>query len=109
MSLSNLRFAALLLSCAGISTAAEPPWTALFDGKTLNGWRVSGGTAKFDVIDGVLIGESRPNTEHTFLCAVREYGDFVLEYEFKVDAALNSGVQVRSHADERGRVIGYQV
>ena len=44
-----------------------------------------------------------PNTPNSFLCTEKEYGDFVLELEFKVDPALNSGVQVRSHYAPRGR------
>ncbi len=39
------------------------------------------------------------------------YGDFILEFEFKVDNALNSGVQIRSNSIkeyDNGRVHGYQ-
>jgi hypothetical protein len=46
------------------------------------------------------------------LCTKRDYGDFELRFEVKVDAALNSGVQVRSHSlpeYQTGRVHGYQV
>jgi hypothetical protein len=33
---------------------------------------------------------------NTFLCTEKEYGDFILEFEVKVDPELNSGVQFRS-------------
>ena len=39
------------------------------------------------------------------------YGDFILEFEFKVDDGLNSGVQIRSHSLKEyrnGLVHGYQ-
>ena len=51
-------------------------------------------------------------TPNSFLTTRRHYGDFVLEYEFKVDPRLNSGVQVRSHSIpeyRNGQVHGYQV
>ena len=65
-----------------------------------------------------------PNTGNSFLCTEKDYGDFVLELEFKVDPALNSGVQIRSQCFDEpkefekdgkkskipaGRVHGYQV
>ena len=51
------------------------------------------------------------NTPNTFLATKKMYGDFILEFEFKVDEGLNSGVQFRSIADKKimdGRVHGYQ-
>ncbi len=71
-----------------------------------------------------MVGSSVPNTANSFLCIPRDYGDFVLELEFKVDPALNSGVQIRSQCFDEpktiaidgkektipaGRVHGYQV
>jgi hypothetical protein len=38
-----------------------------------------------------------PGEPNSFLCTVRNFTNFVLEYEFKVDDGLNSGVQIRSH------------
>lgn len=42
----------------------------------------------------------------------KNYGDFRLTLDFKVDEELNSGVQIRSHSKKKykdGRVHGYQV
>lgn len=107
-----------LIAFAGCSTTSvrsdEPAPTThgIFDGKSLRGWVQRGGAAVYRVEDGVIIGETRPNQPNTFLCTEKEYSDFILELEFKVDPALNSGVQVRSHARPQGeleRVFGYQV
>ena len=49
---------------------------------------------------------------NSFLSPPGEYGDFILEYEFKVDPRMNSGVQIRSLSTpdfKDGRVHGYQV
>lgn len=59
-----------------------------------------------------IIGKTRPNQPNSFLCTTREFADFELTLEFKVDDALNSGVQIRSQArpeGQRERVYGYQV
>ncbi len=96
----------------------------LFDGKSLDGWEQKGGKAAYRVEDGTIVGQTVPNTPNSFLCTRRTYGDFVLEYEFRCDDALNSGVQIRSQAHAvqttydvdgkkvsvpAGRVHGYQV
>jgi hypothetical protein len=91
-------FAALtLLVCFSFSTeAGGEEWKPLFDGKTLEGWTQHGGKAKYTVENGEIVGTSVPMTPNSFLCTDKEYGDFILELEFKVDPTLNSGVQIRS-------------
>ncbi|MDP6929381.1 MAG: DUF1080 domain-containing protein, partial [Planctomycetota bacterium] len=84
----------------------------LFDGKSLDGWTQRGGKALYAIKDGAILGTAVPGTPNSFLCTDRDYGDFVLEYEFLVHPKLNSGVQIRSHslqAYRNGRVHGYQV
>ncbi|MEM7014906.1 MAG: DUF1080 domain-containing protein, partial [Verrucomicrobiota bacterium] len=84
----------LTLLTAGSCWAQE--WTNLFDGKTLDGWTQKGGKAEYSIEDGQIIGIAVPNTPNSFLCTEKEYGDFILEVEFKVDSTLNSGIQIRS-------------
>jgi hypothetical protein len=114
----------LLLAFGAQQSRAENGWKNLFDGKNLDGWVQRGGEAKYTVENGVLVGSTVLNTGNSFLCTKEDYGDFILELEFKVDPALNSGVQVRSECfDEKKsleangktinipakRVHGYQV
>jgi len=89
-------------------------WQELFNGKDLTGWTQKGGTAKFFVEDGCIVGETVNEAKRSgFLCTERTFCDFVLEFEFKVDSELNSGVQLRSDTklNKRGKevVFGYQV
>jgi hypothetical protein len=103
---------------------AGDPWTSLFNGKNLDGWVARGGKANYRAEDGQIVGGTVPNTTNSFLCTKKEYADFILELEFKVQDPLNSGVQIRSQClDEpktvelngktykipAGRVHGYQV
>jgi hypothetical protein len=80
------------------NTSDASAWKPLFDGKTLDGWVQRGGNARYRVEAGQIIGSCVPNTPNSFLCTVREFTNFVLELEFKVDTGLNSGVQIRSHS-----------
>ncbi len=93
------------------SCSQGPKWQELFNGKDLQGWEKLNGTAEYKVEDNTIIGISAMNTPNTFLATTEEYGDFILEFDFKVDDGLNSGVQFRSLSmDEyqNGRVHGYQ-
>ncbi len=70
---------------------------SLFDGMTLNGWkRAALGKALYEVVDGAIQGTTVDGSPNTFLASDREYADFELEFEVRVDDELNSGVQVRS-------------
>ena len=71
-------------------------WIPLFDSKTLNGWSVHSGFAKYHVEDDAIVGTTVKESPNSFLCTDREYGDFVLEFEVLLDPRLNSGVQIRS-------------
>jgi hypothetical protein len=84
----------------------------LFDGTSLNGWRQLGGRAEYRVEENQIVGTTRPGEPNSFLCTERQYGDFVLELEFRIDPELNSGIQIRSNSSadyQDGRVHGYQV
>ncbi len=93
--MKHLRAFILCAAACGTSIAADG-WTALFNGNNLDGWVQRGGEAKFAVEGDSIVGTSTLNTGNSFLCTSRDYGDFILEYDFKVDPKLNSGVQVRS-------------
>jgi len=86
-----------------------PNWIDLFDGETLKGWSAHGGRAQYRVEEDSIVGCSVPNSPNTFLCTERSFSDFELQYEFKVDPALNSGVQIRSRVGDDDVVRGLQV
>lgn len=84
-------------SSKGQSSRTEAP---IFDGKSFQGWKKVGGDAPFSLQDGVIIGEMTKGTPNTFLATEKQYGDFVLELEIKLEGTeTNSGVQIRSHID----------
>lgn len=118
-----MKLLSCLVLCSLISTASlqadDKGWVSLFDGQTLNGWIQKNGLAKYAVEHGAIVGRTAPNSPNSFLCTTKDYGDFELEFEVKVDKDLNSGVQIRSKTlppseaeqakNEVGRVYGPQV
>lgn len=102
------------------SIALAGDWVDLIQGEDLSGWKKFGGDATYVLKDGVITGKTGEG-KNTFLTK-GPYADFVLEFEVRCDAALNSGVQVRSHIYQKetpqesrpqrmraqGEVYGYQ-
>jgi hypothetical protein len=105
----------ILLSLPLQAQNNEKGWTNLFDGKTLKGWKTLAGGANYSVENGVIVGTTVSGPGNTFLATDKEYGDFVLEVDVKLESQKgNSGVQTRSHLDGtanngKGRVFGRQV
>jgi hypothetical protein len=95
----------LLILCCGAPQADED-WTTLFDGKSLKGWTPRGGGV-WSVDEGTILGVTGTG-EYGWLCSEKVYGDFVLEYEAKIESSGNSGVQVRSRIDAKDLMVGYQ-
>src|SRR5438105_10267707 len=90
-------------------------WTDLFDGKTLKGWKRLAGTANYTVEDGAIVGSTVQGSGNTFLATEKEYGDFILELDIKIESPKgNSGIQTRSYFKAaakggKGLVYGRQV
>jgi len=103
---------ALIVLMNDISAQQNQQWENLFNGKDLKGWKQLNGHSKFEVVDGMIVGTTVMNEPNSFLATEKVYGDFILEFEFKVnDVGMNSGVQFRSESTpdyNNGRVHGYQ-
>ncbi len=94
------------------SSCNNSDWQPLFNGKDFEGFVQLNGKAQYIVENGEMVGISTAGTPNSFMCTQKEYSDFILEFEVKIDSLLNSGVQIRSHSYDsikNGRVFGYQV
>jgi hypothetical protein len=77
---------------------AEAGFTPLFDGKTLDGWQVVNPRGEgYGVKDGVIFCAKGGGGK---LLTDKEYGDFVLRFEFKMPAeGSNNGLGIRTPRD----------
>ena len=113
--MSRLIFGITLATLFSYSTTFaqdDAPWISLFDGHSFTGWKKLNGEAEYKIIDKAIVGISQKGTPNTFLTTEKEYSDFILELEVKLDYGLNSGIQIRSLSLPEyrdGRVHGYQV
>ena len=98
----------LIFSFILISAAAQAQGTKkLFNGKDLTGWTIHG-TEKWYVENSNLICESGPEKQYGYLSTDKNYKNFIMEYDFKLEANGNSGVFIRSTIDGT-KISGWQV
>lgn len=100
-----------ILTVSGTVWAQNDGWVSLFNGKDLTGWKQLNGEAKYEVVDGVIVGTTVLNTPNSFICTEKNYSDFIFEVDLLVEPNMNSGIQFRSESKpdyNNGRVHGYQ-
>jgi hypothetical protein len=67
-------------------------WVAIFDGKTLEGWKSNEGSEGFKVENGSIVGFGGRN----HLYYMEELGNFELKIDVKINKGGNSGIYVKS-------------
>lgn len=81
----------LALALPLASLAAEEGFTALFDGKSLDGWQ--GGKDGYEVRDSAIVSLAKGGSGNLY--TGKEYGDFHLKFEFKLTPGANNGIGLR--------------
>ncbi|MGO4877389.1 DUF1080 domain-containing protein [Pedobacter psychrotolerans] len=96
------KYSILALSFISLSAAAQKT-KPLFDGKTLTGWKAVAGAAPYKAENGMIVGIMTKDTPNSFLITEKEFGDFILELDVKLEGDnTNSGIQTRSHIKPEG-------
>jgi len=103
----NKLLAATLFFCFTMKAEAQvgkipPGFTPIFNGKDLKGWHVSrsthqGTTPDFHVTDGAIFGMERPYGQGGLLMSDKNYKNFELYIEVKIDSFANGGIFLRSN------------
>jgi Domain of Unknown Function (DUF1080) len=93
-----LRSAVFASLCVlGSVVSAQDGFKEIFNGKDLTGWK--GNSELWSVEDGCITGKTsadKPLKFNTFLIWEGTVSDFELEFDYKIGAEGNSGVQYRS-------------
>lgn len=99
------------LEAAGNRVPLEEGFEPLFDGKTTSGWRIHEGVpkehvgGKWWVEDGVLLGTQFPRGKGGFFVTDRQFQDFVLRLDVKLDYPVDSGVFLRMGPDGKSHQV----
>lgn len=94
--MKKIMLTALLTLAACHATFAAPEPESLFDGKTLDRWKIV--TCEAEVVDGAILLKAG----NGFLLADKQYGDFVLECDWKAlhKELWDSGIYFRAGKPE---------
>ncbi len=113
LQLVGLVLLGLVGSVTSAAVAEEAGFKAIFDGKTLDGWKAPD-MSYWSVDDGAITGRStrqHPVKSNQFLVwQLGELDDFELKLKYRISGtpSANSGIQVRSRVGKDGHVAGYQ-
>lgn len=83
---------ALNLAAALGSSAAEPRFTPLFNGRDLANFKAEDSKGFWRVENGILIGENDAAKKGNYLWTQKEYADFVIEFDVRWKATTERGV-----------------
>lgn len=92
-------------------TALASGWQALFDGKSLDGWKASDEPGTFKVVNGAIVAFG-PTSHLYYVGPVQnhDFRDFELQLEVKTFDRGNSGVYFHTEWQEKGwPTKGYEV
>ncbi|HEY8748548.1 MAG TPA: DUF1080 domain-containing protein [Tepidisphaeraceae bacterium] len=98
--------AAALLASPFLSRAANPPkedegFVTIFDGKTMNGWKVAGNPDTFKIIDGAFVTKGK--TAHCFYVGdEKPFVNFELKVDVMTRAKANGGVYFHTKFQDTG-------
>ena len=87
-SLLFISFFALVIACRAQQAANADGWISLFDGKSLNGWKVGENASTFSVRDGAIVANGP--VAHLFYDGEVKNHDFK-NFEFKAEVMTTPG------------------
>lgn len=103
----TLTFLAALLLSATLCQSAEEGFVPIFNGKDLTGWQgIGGDTSSYYAEDGQLICKE---TGKVHIFTVREFTNFVLRFDIKMDPGGNNGVGVRTKVSKQPHIEGNEI
>ena len=80
--------------CTALGFSQEAGFTSIFNGKTLDGWKLVGGHGPgYLVQDGMIVC---PKEGGGNLFTEKVYSNFVFRFEFKLTPAANNGIGIRA-------------
>jgi 3-keto-disaccharide hydrolase len=101
---SIVAVALLLVASPVFAAGSEEGFTALFDGKTLDGWQ--GGKDGYEVVEGAIVCKEKGGGN---LYTAKEYGDFHLKFEFKLTPGANNGIGIRTPLQGDPAYVGMEI
>lgn len=96
-----------LASCSTVPSVSEAGFTSLFDGQSLNHWKFVGKPGEgYKVRNGAIVCEQGVKGN---LFTEKEFENFILRFDFLVDAGSNNGIGIRAPLEGDSAYVGMEV
>lgn len=106
LSLTGIVFAGLLFASATLLQESEKGFKKLFNGKNLKGW--VGNTESYKAKDGMIVIEPNQGSGGN-LYTEKEYGNFVLRFEFQLTPGANNGLGIHAPLEGNAAYLGKEL
>lgn len=103
---SLLFFASLFFLVSGLSLAQESDFVSLFNGKNLDGW--VGNKKSYQAKDGMIVIEPKGGGGDN-LFTEKEYGNFILRFEFQLTPGANNGLGIHAPLEGDTAYVGKEL
>jgi hypothetical protein len=107
MKFAKLLMAAAFLFVPGVRAEVDPGFVSLFDGKTLDGWKLMARNGPgYGVANGVIYCAHHGGGN---LYTEKEFENFILRFEFKLESDSNNGIGIRAPLEGDAAYMGMEV
>lgn len=98
--------ACIFLSCSSQKTVSEKGFTPLFNGENLDGW--VGNKTAYQAQDGMIVIDPK-GTGGGNLLTEKEYGNFILKFEFQLTPGANNGLGIHAPLTGDAAYVGKEI
>ena len=99
-------FLSLIIAFSGVNAQSSSDFVPLFNGKNLEGW--TGNTAGYRVDSGMIAvnpGQGSGGNLYT----EKEFGNFVMRFQFKLTPGANNGIGIRTPLTGDAAYVGMEI
>jgi Domain of Unknown Function (DUF1080) len=97
----------LLLALTLVAAADDPGFVPIFNGKDLNGWTIRGQYGPGYIVEGGKIVCPADGGGNLF--TEKEYSNFILRFEFRLQDASNNGIGIRAPYEGDAAYTGMEI
>lgn len=98
--------AGVMISCSSQKQTGEKGFKDLFNGKNLDGW--VGNKSSYQAQDGMIVIDPKGSGGGN-LFTEKEYGDFILRFEFQLTPGANNGLGIHAPLEGDAAYVGKEL
>lgn len=97
----------IVFGFSGLHAQSNSDFVSLFNGKNLDGW--TGNKAGYRVENGAIVVHLGEDSNVGNLYTEKEFGNFVLRFQFKLTPGANNGIGIRAPLEGDAAYVGMEI